>query len=150
MFFMAYSLVIKIMWCIFTTDLSNIKDKKMKTYETFGNFVKGKRIDNEISLREFCKKADVDPSNWSKIERNLMPPPKSKIKLDKIANVLKIKEGNQDYLLLNDLAAFSSIPQELIENNKMMEKLPVFFRTARGDKPTTKELEEIIQLIKTG
>lgn len=122
----------------------------MKANETFGNFVKEIRLKNKISLREFCKKAEYDPSNWSKIERDMMPPPKSIHVLEKIAHVLDLKPGSQEFLLLNDLAAFSSIPQELIENNKMLEKLPVFFRTARGDKPTKKELEDILSLIKTG
>ena len=115
---------------------------------TFGNYVKEKRIKNEISLREFCKKAEFDPSNWSKIERDLAMPPKSKAILEKIAIILKLEPGTEDYLFLIDLAAISSIPHELMENNKIMEALPVFFRTARGDKPTEKELEELLTLIK--
>jgi len=122
----------------------------MKKKETFGNFVKEKRLQNKISLREFCKKADFDPSNWSKIERDLAMPPKSETILKKISNVLDIKSGSEDFLLLHDLAAFSSIPKGLIENNKLLEKLPVFFRTARGEKPTKKELADLLNLIKQG
>ena len=46
---------------------------------TFGEFIKQLRLQNRITLREFCRLAGIDPSNWSKIERGMLQPPKSKM-----------------------------------------------------------------------
>jgi len=116
--------------------------------DTFGGFVKKMRIRNSLTLREFCRQANVDPSNWSKIERGLFPPPKSKQILQGIASILNLEGGSEEYNTLFDLAAISYIPLDLISNQAVVEKLPVFFRTLRGEKPTRKELEELIKILK--
>ena len=116
--------------------------------KTFGNFVKETRLKKEITLRKFCKKSLQDPSNWSKIERELIPPPKSRTVLDQIAVSLEIEPGTEDYNTLFDLAAISFIPKELIDEEGILEHLPVFFRTVRGDNPTEEELRELINLIR--
>jgi len=118
--------------------------------KSFGEFIKSLRIKNEITLREFCRQINVDPSNWSKIERGIQTPPKSKKFLEAIAEILKLKKGEEDYFLLFDLAALSFIPNELIEDKTLVEKLPVFFRTLRGKKPSKEELEQLINLLKEG
>lgn len=116
--------------------------------DTFGGFIKKTRIKNLLTLREFCRKANVDPSNWSKIERGLFPPPKSKQVLQEIANILNLEEESEEYNTLFDLAAISYIPPDLISDRAIVEKLPVFFRTIRGEKPTRRELEELIKILK--
>jgi transcriptional regulator with XRE-family HTH domain len=116
--------------------------------ETFGNYVKSLRAKKEITLREFCQRADIDPSNWSKIERGLMPPFKSKQVLDAIASALEVKPNSDEYNTLFDLAAISHIPTQLITDQDILEKLPIFFRTVRGDSPSKSELLEIVKLIK--
>src|SRR5450759_5169301 len=112
----------------------------------FANFIREKRIDAGLTLREFCRLAGFDASNWSKIERGIKTPPQSKNVLDEIASVLKIKEGSQEYKELMDLAALSTVPEELIES-EILEQLPVFFRTVRGEKPTAEELNTLITKI---
>ena len=59
---------------------------------TFGEYIRNLRIENNLTLREFCKSAKLDPSNWSKIERGIAPPPKSKIILHGIAEILHIDD----------------------------------------------------------
>ncbi len=63
------------------------------------SLLKNIRIKQGITLREFCKSANLDPSNWSKIERNILQPPKSKEVLSTIANALNLKE-NQNFGIL--------------------------------------------------
>jgi transcriptional regulator with XRE-family HTH domain len=116
--------------------------------DTFGDFVKKIRIKNSLTLREFCRQANVDPSNWSKIERGLFPPPKSRQILQGIASILNLEEGSEEYNILFDLAAISYIPPDLISDQVIIDKLPIFFRTLRGEKPTRKELEELIKILK--
>ena len=115
---------------------------------TFGEFIKNLRIERRMTLREFCRSAKLDPSNWSKIERDLAPPPRSKVVLQGIAEMLKVEQGSEEYHTLFDLAAISHIPAGLLSDEQVLDKLPVFFRTIRGEKPSRKELEELIRIIK--
>ena len=116
--------------------------------KSFGEFIKNLRIERRITLREFCKLTKFDPSNWSKVERGVLQPPKSKEVLDEIAKILKLKKDGEEYNLLMDLAAISFIPKDLVGDKSIVDKLPVFFRTLRGQPPTRKELEELIKIIK--
>ncbi len=115
---------------------------------TFGEFIKNLRIERRMTLREFCRAAKLDPSNWSKIERGFAPPPKSKVVLQGIAEVLNIEEGSEEYITLFDLAAIGHIPTDLLSDEQVLDKLPVFFRTIRGEKPSRKELEELIRIMR--
>jgi transcriptional regulator with XRE-family HTH domain len=115
---------------------------------SFANFIREKRIAAGLTLRQFCRLSGFDSSNWSKIERGLKLPPQSKNVLDEIASVLKIKEDSQEYKELLDLAALATVPEELIES-EILEQLPVFFRTVRGEKPTTEELNTLITKIRS-
>ena len=38
----------------------------------FGEFIKEKRIEKGISLREFCKRIEIDASNWSKVDADYL------------------------------------------------------------------------------
>ncbi|MFH0976400.1 MAG: hypothetical protein V1874_11520 [Spirochaetota bacterium] len=116
--------------------------------KSFGFFVKDARVERGITLREFCRINKLDPSNWSKIERGVLPPPKSREVLNEIAKSLKLKTDSEEYNTLFDLAAISYIPKELLTNQEALDKLPVFFRTLRGEKPTRSELEQILKIIK--
>lgn len=113
----------------------------------FGEYIKDLRVKKKITLREFCKTVGLDPSNWSKIERGLLAPPKSKEILEQIATALGLTENSPEYNQLFDYAMIDFIPTELAEDSEMLEKLPLFFRTARGEKPTEEELKELIKLI---
>ena len=114
----------------------------------FGAFIKSMRIKSGLTLREFCRITNLDPSNWSKIERGLLPPPKSRQVLEEIAKALHLIENTEDWHALFDLATISFIPVELLNDRSIINKLPVFFRTIRGEKPTRKELEDLIDKIK--
>jgi transcriptional regulator with XRE-family HTH domain len=115
---------------------------------SFANFIREKRIAAGLTLREFCRLSGFDSSNWSKIERGLLTPPQSKKVLSEIAGILKIKEGSQEYKEMVDLAALSSIPEGLIES-EILEQLPVFFRTVRGEKPNEEELKTLSDKIRS-
>ena len=116
--------------------------------KTFGEFIKEKRLDKRITLRDFCRRLRIDPSNWSKIERGNLSAPKSKTVLNEIADVLEMDSDSEDRQTLFDLAAIAHIPSELLSDQAIVDQLPVFFRTLRGEKPTRQELEELITLIR--
>ncbi|MBS1489668.1 MAG: helix-turn-helix domain-containing protein [Bacteroidetes bacterium] len=111
----------------------------------FEDFIKEKRQAAELTLRKFCALASVDPSNWSKIERGLGEAPRSNEMLDRIADILKLSPSDKD--TLRDLAIVAAFPKEF-RDDKVIEKLPIFFRTVRGEKPTEAELEKLFEVIK--
>ncbi len=115
---------------------------------TFGAYVKDLREKCGLSLRRFCSLAELDASNWSKVERGLLPPPKSRDQINDIASVLALPRDSEEYKTLLDLAAISHMPEELMSDKKIAKSLPMFFRTIRADKPSPKEVRELIRLFK--
>lgn len=118
----------------------------------YGEFIKNRRIDRGIGLREFCRAIGVDASNWSKVERGLLAPPQDDGKLKEIAGVLSIEIDSAEYFEMKDLASVSAglIPQDIMSDESVLKSLPVFFRTLRSDKPTSEEIDELISMIRKG
>ena len=116
----------------------------------FGEFIKTKRLALDMSLREFCKKIDEDPSNWSKVERGVLSPPKTGEKLEKIAKVLKIPKESGDWEKMHDLSNISSgnIPDYIMKNEEVLQSLPAFFRTVGNVKPAKEEIQKLIDKLK--
>jgi transcriptional regulator with XRE-family HTH domain len=120
--------------------------------KNFGAFFEGLRQRNQLTLREFCKKAECDPANISRMERGLMPPPKSRDILERYAKALGLKEGMDDWYMLFDLAAMAKgmMPADIMEDAELVKALPAFFRNLREQKPTKEELRRIAEKIRKG
>jgi transcriptional regulator with XRE-family HTH domain len=118
----------------------------------FGEFVKNKRVEKELTLREFCRRLEEDASNWSKIERGVMGPPQDEGRLKKIAAILDIDTDSAEWNQFLDLARIGAgvIPDYIMSDKEVVEVLPIFFRTVGSVKPTKEELEEFIKTIKRG
>jgi transcriptional regulator with XRE-family HTH domain len=116
----------------------------------FGEFIKERRINKGISLREFCKRVEIDASNWSKVERGLLAPPQDEERLRKIARVLDIKFGSALWKEMKDKANIDAgiIPNDILLDEKVLNSLPMFFRTIRSEKPTPEELDKLINMIR--
>ena len=117
---------------------------------TFGEFIKQIRARQRLGLREFCLENGHDPSNWSKIEREVLPPPRDEDTLRTWAKHLGLKEGSEDWLKFFDYAAVDSgrIPDYVLKDEKLVAQLPVFFRTLSGNRPSREELEKLIKLLR--
>jgi transcriptional regulator with XRE-family HTH domain len=118
----------------------------------FGNYFKGLRIKRRLTLRQFCEKFGLDAGNISKLERGLLPPPQSREKLEQYAQALGLKKGTTAWYEFFDLAAASrgQIPEEILTNDKLVAKLPVLFRTLRGERVPEEKLDELIEAIRKG
>lgn len=119
----------------------------------FGRFFKKRREVLGLSLRAFCLKHKLDPSNVSKMERGRLPPPQGE-KLREYATYLGVREGSDEWYQLFDLAAAERgiIPEDL-RDEQIAGKLPVLFRTLRehakdGGRDTEELLEEIKRKIR--
>lgn len=115
----------------------------------FGQFFKERRIALGFTLRKFCEKYGIDAGNISKIERGMLPPPKSEDLLSRYAGFLALKKGSDEWYEFFDLAAAESgrFPRELMDE-EIMKRMPVLFRTIRGKKISKKKLDKLIKLIK--
>lgn len=116
----------------------------------FGEFVKEIRSRSRIGLREFCLNHGHDPSNWSKIERGILPPPKDEALLTEWAGQLGLTPGSDDWLKFFDFAAIDAgrIPSYVLEDKELTAKLPAFFRTLSGQKPSKQDLETLLEIIR--
>lgn len=116
---------------------------------TFGEFVKILRSEQRLGLREFCVRYEHDPSNWSKIERGVIPPPKDLGLQEKLAAQLGLEPGTERWNEFFDLASAANcmLPYDL-RDSQVIEMLPLIFRTVRGTKPTEDELRRVISHIK--
>lgn len=117
---------------------------------SFGATIKKLRIARKQTLRQFCFEFGHDPSNWSKIERGVNPPPKDETTLARWAADLGLKPGTPEWSNFMDQAAISrgQIPKDLMNDEQLLEKLPVFFRTVRGAELDDDKLDSLIETIR--
>ena len=118
---------------------------------TFGEWLKAKRKEQRVTLREFAERSGVDPGNLSRYERGILPPPQSET-LERIGNALGFKQGSENFVTLRDLAAAAAgrIPQDLAKDPRVVSQLPVLFRVARGKKLSRDELIKLAERIQKG
>ncbi|HEY9791708.1 MAG TPA: helix-turn-helix transcriptional regulator [Candidatus Obscuribacterales bacterium] len=116
----------------------------------FGDFVREHRQKRRLTLRQFCAELEFDPSQWSKIERGVLAPPKNEHMLKRIAQLLGVRPGSQPYMEMMDLAALGGgrVPADLLSDAELAQCLPMVFRTVRNSKPTAKELHALAELIR--
>lgn len=113
----------------------------------FAACVKAMRMKLGVSLREFCLERKLDPGNISRLERGLTPPPQSREKLEELAGHLGLKEGSEERRQLFDLAAAESgrIPDDVLSDKELVAKLPILFRTLRGEKVPEDKLNDLLR-----
>lgn len=108
----------------------------MSTTSRFGAFFRKSRKALGLTLREFCRRNGFDAGNVSRLERGLVPPPRSKELLDAYARALKIIDGSSEWETFYDLAGAETgqIPKEALANPSTVQNLPTLFRTLRGQR----------------
>ena len=115
----------------------------------FGQTLKDLRLAKGLSLREVCRLTGYDPSNWSKIERGILPPPSDEQVLKKWADILgmgKNQEAGQKFIDEAKVVQ-GAVPSDIL-SQPAVQCLPAFFRTLRNKKPTKEEIDRILNLIK--
>ncbi|MFZ4599485.1 MAG: helix-turn-helix domain-containing protein [Terrimicrobiaceae bacterium] len=117
------------------------------TPQKFGEFAKDRRIAASQTLRSFCRDAAIDPSNWSKIERGVLPPPDEAGFLTRVSDVLRLTPEERQTLV--DLAAIARghIPEDL-RDEEILNKMPAFFRAIRGQEYTPEDFEKLLSGVK--
>lgn len=117
--------------------------------QKFGDFFREKRVQAGFTLRSFCSRFGLDPAYISRIETGLLTPPEDKEKLEGLAKALGIKQESVEWVNFFDLAYLSKgrVPQDILDNKKSANYLPLLFRTARGGRLSKEKVEELVDLI---
>lgn len=116
----------------------------------FGDFFKEMRSKSGLTLRKFCEQNGFDPGNISKIERGVAPPPVSKEKLEEYAHALGLVEYSDDWYSFFDAAAASAgrIPVDMMDDEELVKKLPLVFRTIRGQRIDPEKIEKLKDIVR--
>ena len=116
----------------------------------FGEYFRRCREESGITLRSFCAAHGFDPGNISRLERGTFPPPESIEKLREYAIALGLKSGSTEWIEFFDRAAASrgQIPQDLQQVQDLVRHLPLLFRTLRGQKLSSENLDKVIEVVR--
>ena len=114
----------------------------------FTETVKSLRLQKRLTLRDFCQQVGLDPSNWSKVERGVNPPPSDVGLLERLAAFFGL--AGTEKLAFLDAAALQrrEIPPDVADNAILQRALPAFFRAARGHELTEAELKSLAEDIR--
>lgn len=114
----------------------------------FGQFVRARRLELGLTLREFCKESGYDSGYISRLENSLVLPPESEEKLKRLASALGIQKGTPDWVKYHDLrvVARRQIPKEI--DSRVLNFLPAFFRKSSKGEVTKADVEKLVNLIK--
>jgi transcriptional regulator with XRE-family HTH domain len=117
---------------------------------SFGELVKNKRINLGLSLRAFCVKHHYDPGNHSRLERGILNPPDDEAFMTKLALALGIAKGSVEWFDFYSLASIArqEIPKELLDDDEVVDKLPVLFRTLQGEPLPANKMDDLINFIR--
>lgn len=116
----------------------------------FGEFVKAKRLEREISLRKLAEELEIVPAYMSDIEKGRRYPP-DKEKIYKIAEVLHLDKEETDTLF--GLAAYSranGVSPDLSDYVMGVDNLRTALRKARDIKAGEEDWQRIIDMLESG
>ena len=115
--------------------------------ETFGGFVRKKRLEANVNLRKLAEILEIAPAYMSDIENNHRYPPE-KEKIYKIAETLKLSKEETDYLF--DLAADNKknlVSPDIADYIMQQDLSRVALRIARDSGAGEKEWEKVIEML---
>ncbi len=80
----------------------------------------------------------------------MYPPPQNPELLEKYATALGLVRGSDEWLEFFDVAAAErgELPPDLLSDEELVEKLPVLFRTLRGQPVPPEKLDELVERIR--
>ena len=86
----------------------------------------------------------------SRLERGLLSPPQGRDRLEEYAKYLGFQKRSDGWYTFLDMAAASQgrIPLELMENEKIVAKLPWIFRALRSKRLTNKQLDDLAKKVR--
>jgi len=116
---------------------------------TFGDYVKARRLDLEIGLREFAQRVGVEASNYSKIERGLKSAPTGD-RLIPYVKALGFEVGGKEHGLMDDMAHVANglIPTKVLTDERLVGKLPLLFNGMENGAFSDEQIDEILATVR--
>ncbi len=117
----------------------------------FGELFKELRLNKGYTLRSYCRIFDKDPAYISRLERGKLPPPTDPTELEKLALSVGLEENTDEWDNFITVAVVSrgKIPNEIMSDKEVLDKLPILLRTIQGQKLSEEKLRQLIEIIKT-
>lgn len=116
----------------------------------FSDYIRNKRLEREFTLREFCRIKGQDSAYISRLENNLISPPKSVESLKALAKAYEIEEKTEEWVTFFDLASArqNAIPENITSNNpNVLHFLPAFYRTIRKKDVSEQDIKKLLDLM---
>ena len=112
----------------------------------FGEFMRLKRLENELSLRNLARQTGIDVAYLSRIEGKVKPPQKEEI-IIKLIKALNL--NTNDAQKLKDLASIQNneIPSDIELQEDNFEAIPVLLRTISNKKLNAEQILELTRRI---
>ena len=116
---------------------------------TWGEYIRERRLEAGIGLREFASLVGLLPSNYNHMEKGRTSPPQDKARLDQIAEVLDIAPESEDYRTLLDLAVDGKdkLPADVAAFAASNKMLPVLLRTINDKKLSDEEFLALVERV---
>ena len=114
----------------------------------FNQTIKSLRIEKRLTLRDFCAQNGLDPSNWSKVERGVNPPPGDITLLERLADFFGLAGAKKLSFMDEASLQRGEIPADVADHAILQRALPAFFRAARGHELSEKEMASLADDIK--
>ena len=80
----------------------------------------------------------------------MISPPKNESKVVLLAETLGLTKGSKEWTEFTDAAALDAgrLPHDLANDAALLDKMPLLFRTARGQKLDREELTRLFEFLK--
>jgi len=116
---------------------------------TWGEYIRERRLEAGIGLREFASLVGLLPSNYNHMEKGRTSPPQDKARLDQIAEVLDIAPESEDYRTLLDLAVEGKdkLPADVAAFAASNKMVPVLLRTINDKKLSDEEFLALVERV---
>jgi len=114
---------------------------------SFGELVRELRLRQRKTLRQFCEEHGYDPSNWSKLERGVNPPPKRGQTLEKWAVQLDLGRNSDEWddFMITAAVSRGEIPATIMANENVMGRLPAIFRVLARGRLSERQLDDMVE-----
>ena len=99
-----------------------------KKRETFGQYIRRRRMEKQFTLREFARLVGVSPTYMSQVEQDVADPPT----VERVRKMAELLEEDVDELI----AMAGRLPEDLPEIiQSRASEMPKLLREARGVSP---------------
>jgi transcriptional regulator with XRE-family HTH domain len=121
----------------------------MAQEETFGEFLRARRLRAGFGLRAFAEAVGMQPSNLSNLEHGRLAPPQEKSTLDALAELLGLAPGSEERARLFDLAVAGRerLPADVAGFAARTPGIPVLLRTIENKGLGKKDLERLMEYV---